>query len=81
MYDFIMSLLSEELLSQAEYIGGILYLPASALFEEILSLILPFCMLSLIMGGLFLAADLVRYLIQYAYRRFRHKIARGVFRG
>lgn len=81
MYDFIMSLLSEELLSQTEYIGGVLYLPAGALFEEILSLIMPFCMLSLILGGLFIAADIVSYIIKYAYRRFRNRIARGVIHG
>lgn len=35
MFDFFMAHASDELLSQAEYINGALYLPASAFFDEV----------------------------------------------
>lgn len=81
MLEFFMSLLSEELLSKAEYFGGVLYLPATALFEELLSLVCPLIFLSMLLGIVYVIVDVALYLARYAYRRFRNKIARGVFHG
>lgn len=81
MLDFFMSLLSEELLSKAEYINGVLYLPATALLEELLSLVCPLIFLSMFLGIVYILVDVVIYLVRYAYRRFRNKIARGIFHG
>lgn len=78
MYDFIMSLLSDELLSQAEYIGGVLYLPADAFLMEIASMIAPILYCGLILGIVWFIADLFSYVVKYAYRRFRNRIARGI---
>lgn len=76
MYDFFISLLSDELLTQAEYINGALYLPAGAVFEELLCLVVPFFILSLILGGLFIVADCITYGIRSIVRRFRRYNAR-----
>lgn len=81
MYDFIISLLSDELLTQAEYINGALYLPAGAFIEEILSMIAPVLICGVGLGIVWCIADTILYIVKYAYRRFRNKIARGIFRG
>lgn len=76
MYDFLISLLSEELLTQAEYIHGALYLPAGAVFEELLCLVVPFFILSLILGGFFIVVDCISTGIRAIVRRFRRYNAR-----
>lgn len=81
MYDKILSLLSEELLTQSEYIGGVLYLPAAGLLDEILSMVTPFFVVCLFIAGACVLGDILAYTIRYAYRRFRNRIARGILHG
>lgn len=52
MIDWFIMMFSDELLSQGVRIGGILYLPAHAMFEEILCLLVPvFCFAMVISLG------------------------------
>ena len=65
MYDFLMSLLSDELLAQAVRVDGVLYLPAFGLFEETLALVLPLFFVSLFIAGCCVLGDLLACLIRY----------------
>ena len=51
MFDFLINRLSSELMSQAEYINGVLYLPAYELFSELLT-----CVGALVIAALFMLA-------------------------
>lgn len=63
MIDWFMMMFSDELLSQGVRIGGILYLPAHAMFEEVLCLLVPvFCFAMVISLGYVFGKFLVLFL-------------------
>ncbi|MBQ3504852.1 MAG: hypothetical protein IJA75_09145 [Oscillospiraceae bacterium] len=83
MIDWFIMMFSDELLSQGVRIGGILYLPAHAMFEEILCLLVPvFCFAMVISLGYVFGKFLyllVRALISGIRSLFRHKAMEELF--
>ena len=74
MYDYFIRLFSPELLSQAEYINGVLYLPAYMFFEECLSLVGPLLVGSITVLLFASIGELIICTIPRLYRFFRSKI-------
>lgn len=83
MIDWFIMMFSDELLSQGVRFGGILYLPAHAMFEEILCLLVPvFCFAMVISLGYVFGKFLylfVRALISGIRSLFRHKAMEELF--
>lgn len=73
MYDWFITLFSEELLSQGIRVGGVLYLPVYALFEEVLTLLFPafFCML--IVFCILVVFDLALYCCRILVYKIRNR--------
>jgi len=59
MMDFILAHLSPELLSQGEYINGILYLPAYAFFDEVITWVGSLVIAALLMLATGIISELV----------------------
>ena len=77
MYDFLMSLLSEELLAQAVRVDGVLYLPAFGLFEESLALVLPCFFVSLFIAGCCILGDFFAWVVRWLISVARNKKSQG----
>ena len=77
MYDVLTSLLSEELLTQAVRVDGVLYLPAYGLFEEVLTLVGPFFMFSLMLSGFCLLGDCLFWVLRRIIAFVKNKKSQG----
>ena len=74
MYDYFIRFFSPELLSQAEYIDGVLYLPAYMFFEECLSLVGTLAVASITFMFIGVLGELTWIISFHLYRFFRSKI-------
>lgn len=76
MYDAWLLFCSDELLSQATRVDGILYLPAYDLAHELFVVSIPLALLLIFVCGLVgsLIADLILLLIRYIRAQFPPKV-------
>lgn len=71
MYDVFINYLSPELMSQAQYINGALYLPVYPFFSEVLTAVGGLVMASLIVFASGIIFELVFRFSSWLYRRLK----------